>query len=425
MNEMLTLQSIHRPLQVPIQKNYAAAETSFARRLQRTFLEHAYRGLLNPKTDPSVNDQRFKFSFTYSSRDRIMGRLRVVLGKGYDEHLDNTYIPFKRLGGAGTHFRTNSETGGALSPAKEPLFVRSFGPDPNLMVETPRNERDFMQLVDAIGYGGEWFDSDDIERYLKSKGIFLNGYTTFVDIELISNQYSSPPAQRSNSGGTVNMAGMSREAGYIPEMQAPMYGGIQAQQQEVQQRMAESARRHNSLNGAQMAFAVNGQQFTHNPDMAGTAGYHMNQQQQQHNQQDQYQQPRNLDAEATFPRYFPNTSAPYHGHQPPSQQPQRPQQPQQTQQQQHHHLHQQSQQQDRDQNLPHSQQSQQPQYHQQSPPHHQSDQSQQIPQRRTITLDVATLIDYLAPRSVCLGRSPGMRKEDVDIALSMALQQAL
>ncbi|KAI9878921.1 MAG: hypothetical protein M1823_006895, partial [Watsoniomyces obsoletus] len=72
-----------------------------------------------------------------------------------------------------------------LSPEKA-LVSQDMGPYKTVWgdAETPRVEaNDVPSLLEAIGYGGEWFDSHDVEEYLKTKGIFLDGHSSFVEVD--------------------------------------------------------------------------------------------------------------------------------------------------------------------------------------------------------------------------------------------------
>jgi hypothetical protein len=100
-------------------------------------------------------------------------------------------VPFFNIGGAGTHFPRRDTEGkpiyppNMLSPEKA-LVSQDMGPHKTVWVgaETPRvDANDVPSLLEAIGYGGEWFDSHDVEEYLKTKGIFLDGHSSFVEVD--------------------------------------------------------------------------------------------------------------------------------------------------------------------------------------------------------------------------------------------------
>src|SRR5262249_5897750 len=61
--------------------------------------------------------------------------------------------------------------------------AKAFGPSPLVIPETPRSEESISEMLEAIGFGGEWFDAHDVEEYLKTKGIALDGHSSFVEVD--------------------------------------------------------------------------------------------------------------------------------------------------------------------------------------------------------------------------------------------------
>lgn len=39
------------------------------------------------------------------------------------------------------------------------------------------------QIVERVGFDGEWFDSNDVEQYLRSKGLYLDGQSSIVELD--------------------------------------------------------------------------------------------------------------------------------------------------------------------------------------------------------------------------------------------------
>jgi hypothetical protein len=74
-----------------------------------------------------------------------------------------------------------------------------------LEVETPRAESTTERMLEAIGYGGDWFDSHDVEEYLKTKGIHLDGTSSFIEID--PSAISLPPLTSTASTPTLDAAG--------------------------------------------------------------------------------------------------------------------------------------------------------------------------------------------------------------------------
>ncbi|KAI1609450.1 hypothetical protein EDD36DRAFT_422403 [Exophiala viscosa] len=178
---------LERPLK-PAYNNgsytYSFQETTFARRLHRMCLERAFRNLTNPAMDPGYIQRVFRFTFTFSNRKRMLQRFQEMLKRKAGESLENWNVPFFRIGGAGTHFPRRDDEGNPIYPPNMVSAAKAFvGPQPHIEVETPRSEASINEMLENIGFGGEWYDSHDVEEYLKTKGIFLDGQSSFVEVD--------------------------------------------------------------------------------------------------------------------------------------------------------------------------------------------------------------------------------------------------
>lgn len=179
--------TIERPIKPSHQPQgsytYSFQETTFARRLHRMCLERAFRNLTNPKIDPDYIKRAFRFTFCFSNRKRMLQRFQEMLKRRAGESLENWSVPFFRIGGAGTHFPRRDEEGKPVYPPNMVSPAKAFGPQPWIEVETPRLEATTQEMLENIGFGGEWYDSHDVEEYLKTKGIFLDGQSSFIELD--------------------------------------------------------------------------------------------------------------------------------------------------------------------------------------------------------------------------------------------------
>jgi hypothetical protein len=179
--------TIERPIKPTHQPQgsytYSFQETTFARRLHRMCLERAFRNLTNPKIDPDYIKRAFRFTFCFSNRKRMLQRFQEMLKRRAGESLENWSVPFFRIGGAGTHFPRRDEDGKPVYPPNMVSPAKAFGPQPWIEVETPRLEATTQEMLENIGFGGEWYDSHDVEEYLKTKGIFLDGQSSFIEVD--------------------------------------------------------------------------------------------------------------------------------------------------------------------------------------------------------------------------------------------------
>ncbi|OAP64385.1 hypothetical protein AYL99_00357 [Fonsecaea erecta] len=178
---------IERPLKPSYQAEgsytYSFQETTFARRLHRMCLERAFRNLTNPDVDPEYIKRAFRFTFCFSNRKRMLQRFQEMLKRKAGESLENWNVPFFHIGGAGTHSPRRDEGGNPIYPPNMISPAKAFGPQPYVQAETPRMETSVQEMLENIGFGGVWFDSHDVEEYLKSNGIYLDGQSSFIEVD--------------------------------------------------------------------------------------------------------------------------------------------------------------------------------------------------------------------------------------------------
>ncbi|EAS28966.3 uncharacterized protein CIMG_07712 [Coccidioides immitis RS] len=189
---------------------YCFQETSFSRRLHRRCLEFGYSAL----TDPSFNEERlyrkFKFTFSLAKRDRVAHMFSTLLQRKAGEPLEFWNKPFFYIGKAGMHYPYQDEFGNVIFPPNMHPPERAFGPLPFHNAERPHQFKSLDELIEAIGFGGDWFDCHDVEGYLLEKGIKLSSLSSYVLVPpsaiaaRISN--ASSPSTNSSIGSQVTAA---------------------------------------------------------------------------------------------------------------------------------------------------------------------------------------------------------------------------
>ncbi len=182
-NKPLALERPLKPTYHQGNYTYSFQETTFARRLHRMCLERAFRYLTVPNISPDRIKRAFRFTFCFSNRKRMLQRFQEMLKRKAGESLENWNVPFFHIGGAGTHFPRRDDGGNPIYPPNMVSPAKAFGPQPFIEVETPRMEASTKEMLENIGFGGEWYDSHDVEEYLKTKGIFLDGQSSFVELD--------------------------------------------------------------------------------------------------------------------------------------------------------------------------------------------------------------------------------------------------
>lgn len=163
---------------------YSHDETTFARRLTRASLETGFHLLGSAALRPATLDYVFRLSLPFMSLNQLQERFKELLARGTDEELDSYSTPFIHLGGAGTHYPRKDAHGNIVKPPNT-WTVRRIGPIDKKMIraentEDPSQSHDLN--IDLTGFEGEWFDSHDVEGYLEQeKGVRIDPKSSFVD----------------------------------------------------------------------------------------------------------------------------------------------------------------------------------------------------------------------------------------------------
>ncbi|TLD38827.1 GPI inositol-deacylase [Venturia nashicola] len=160
---------------MPGDYTYSFQETTFARRLQRATLERGFHLLSNAEERPHAYSRVFRLSLMYHSRDNLIARFRAALSKDPGHAIETYQTPFIHLGGAGMHYNTGRVHNGYIvkpGPLQRQITLESV--DGTGM---PQEVMDF----DLAEYEGQWFDSNDVEGYLESKGLHIDPQSTFVE----------------------------------------------------------------------------------------------------------------------------------------------------------------------------------------------------------------------------------------------------
>ncbi|KAI9726665.1 MAG: hypothetical protein M1834_008978 [Cirrosporium novae-zelandiae] len=168
---------------------YSFQETTFSRRLFRTCYERGFQVLSDPRADPAEIRRLFRLTFTYATRSQVLEVIKRGLMKSTSEPLDNWDAPFYTLGGAGLHYPVRDKNGNPTYPANMISPYRLIGHYISSTPESPlegyeKGIQDPDLMLYLTGLDGEWFDAHDVEEYLKERGIYLDGSTTFVELPL-------------------------------------------------------------------------------------------------------------------------------------------------------------------------------------------------------------------------------------------------
>ncbi|KAL8784476.1 MAG: hypothetical protein Q9195_009023 [Heterodermia aff. obscurata] len=166
--------------ELALPSSYSFHETSFTRRLMRSSLEAAYITMLNPK--PQDMDRLCTYSFCFLQKPKLMAYFKALMARSARENLELWSVPLYHVGNAGLHYPRDGIDASSPPPAwwaqtapmGPSLPRRGLTPIPDSM--TP------SEIVDYAGVGGEWFDSNDVEQYLRTRGLKLDAQSSWVEI---------------------------------------------------------------------------------------------------------------------------------------------------------------------------------------------------------------------------------------------------
>ncbi|KAF2450523.1 hypothetical protein P171DRAFT_141247 [Karstenula rhodostoma CBS 690.94] len=182
---------------------YSHDETTFARRLIRASLETAFHFLSSANQRPSALEYTFRLSLSYMTLNQLREGFRELLARGTDEELGFWSTPFISMGGAGTHYPQKDAHGNVIKPPNI-WTVRSIGPNGKKTIwaeksDDPSQSHDLK--IDPAGFEGEWFDSQDVEGYLEQeKGVRIDPKSSFVDAFVDDDEHPGDDYSTSNAG---------------------------------------------------------------------------------------------------------------------------------------------------------------------------------------------------------------------------------
>ena len=188
---------------LPLPPTLSFQEQTFARRLLRRAYEHALRLFNDPNADQEEINRMCKFTFCWTNREMMLKHLQRMVQSSSAGTLELWTAPQLHIGGSGLHYPRNSLD--VKNPPPSWWKNRApVGPWPLWQAETPKDpSMSIEQVVESIGYGGEWFDASDVEQYLREKGIHLDGNSSVVEIKAVEDipPLSSPSEDSIDSSG--------------------------------------------------------------------------------------------------------------------------------------------------------------------------------------------------------------------------------
>jgi hypothetical protein len=190
-------ENIFSQSQLPLPTSYNYHELSFARRIHRGAAENAFK-LVSLENPPEEHFNRiFGFCLLYETKESIKARLENILGRSTKESLSNWRAPFVHVGGAGTYYpMQDSDITGDLMPKFRTGY--SMGPFTPSIAQADQAVQDMR--CNIPGFEGEFFDPNDVEGYLRGRGLDIPPAADFVtaDIDLSAlGEVSTPKSTHS------------------------------------------------------------------------------------------------------------------------------------------------------------------------------------------------------------------------------------
>lgn len=208
--------SPYSSLSVP--SSYASHEITFGRRYQRFAIERAHMLVTMPNPPLDKLSKAFGFCLLFESPDMIFQRTLKAIARSTNESLFNWQYPFYHLGGAGTHnigpggplnsiltleagmrmhlnFTSSKQQVGnqgtidVLKPHVELTAGFGMGPFPPAVNNARDNWLDRDMKMSLPGFQGEYYDCDEVEFYFHQRGVVIPPGADEYTVEIYPAQF--------------------------------------------------------------------------------------------------------------------------------------------------------------------------------------------------------------------------------------------
>ncbi|KAK7975292.1 hypothetical protein PG989_013755 [Apiospora arundinis] len=208
---------------LPSPSTLAYQEPSFARRLHRTALQRAAR-LITMKDPPSEAVLRvFGFARLFETLEQIRERTLGLLTRSERDSLLNHDYPFQHRGGMSRHFHATEASELISSPTPCGLPARpkdgypfTMGPmDPRV----GKIRETLVSLggeINLPGFDGQFWDPDEVQIYLMHNGVEIPPAVDHHVIELEDGAFGPPPSQVQGEDDKSQFAGRPTPSSATP-----------------------------------------------------------------------------------------------------------------------------------------------------------------------------------------------------------------
>ena len=168
-------------LSLPQTSSYT--EKTFARRIIRAAYESAHRLMTTPASNPAEIKRLCRLTYCFASHEGMLSSVNSLLSRKANENLELWSLPFLHLGNSGLHYPRDGIDAG-MKPPEGWATPMAMGPYPNFDPAWPdANQFTVKEIPGFADVTGEWFDSNDVEQYLRTKGLRINSTSSIVEIE--------------------------------------------------------------------------------------------------------------------------------------------------------------------------------------------------------------------------------------------------
>lgn len=174
-------------------------EYSFARRIQRGSMERAIVMLSLEHPPKQRFQEAFGFTLMYQSKEALLARLKRALAMSSKDTLHDWSMPFLHTGGSGTYYPIHDDR--ELMPKFRTGY--SMGPFTSLVSEVEDAIQDDLRC-NVPGFGGDFFDSNDVEGYLRGRGLEIPPAADYVTAEIDFSEISSPLSAASSESESLS-----------------------------------------------------------------------------------------------------------------------------------------------------------------------------------------------------------------------------
>lgn len=188
--------------QLPLPKSYSYNEYSFSRRIQRGALERSFRMITSedPSMEPVIQ-RVFRFTLMYNTKEAIIERMKRLLGSSTKDSLQEWRAPFLHVGGSGTYYpvHENDATWDLMPKFRTGYSMGPFSPS---VAQVQEVLDDDMKCC-LPGLEGNFFDPNDVEGYLRGRGVDIAPAADFVTVELDLLGLSEASTPKSTSSESI------------------------------------------------------------------------------------------------------------------------------------------------------------------------------------------------------------------------------